>query len=118
MMQREIVRDFKSLSSVNISHVWTGTMGYLSHKMPLIDEVDAGVWVLNAFGGHGLNTTAVAGELVAKAIICNDRDWQQFEHFGRGLTLPGPLGRFAAYGSYLTYWLFDRLEEQMGHCRG
>jgi glycine/D-amino acid oxidase-like deaminating enzyme len=117
MMRNNIAKDFPALSNVEFSHVWTGTIGFLSHKMPLIDEVFPGVWVLNAFGGHGLNTTAVAGELVAKAIIQHDKDWLHFARFRRGLTLPGHLGRIAAYGFYLGYWVYDRLEEQLGRYR-
>jgi len=35
--------------------------------MPQIGEMQRGVWVASGFAGRGLNTTAIAGELVARA---------------------------------------------------
>ena len=40
-------------------------MGFAVHRMPQIGEVAPGVWLTSAFGGHGINTTAIAGELIA-----------------------------------------------------
>ena len=111
MIRREIAKDFPSLVDVEINHVWTGTMGFASHKMPVIDQICSNVWLLTAFGGHGLNTTAMAGNLVAKAVITRNQEWRLFAPFRRGLALPRPLGRLAAYGVFLGYSLYDRFEE-------
>ena len=37
-----------------------------------------GLWIASAFGGHGLNTTAMAGELIARAIVESDDTWRLF----------------------------------------
>ena len=42
------------------------------HRMPQIGEVSPGLWLASAFGGHGLNTTAMAGNLIARAIVEGD----------------------------------------------
>lgn len=49
--------------------------------MPQIGELDAGVWLASGFGGHGLNTAAMAGNLIARAIVDGDRTWRQFTPF-------------------------------------
>jgi hypothetical protein len=49
--------------------------------MPQIGEVAPGLWLLNGFGSHGLNTTAMAGEMVAHAIVEGDRAWEMFSPF-------------------------------------
>ncbi len=39
------------------------------------------MWLASGFGGHGLNTTAMAGNLVARAIVHNDQTWREFSAF-------------------------------------
>jgi gamma-glutamylputrescine oxidase len=111
MIRGEIAKDFPPLVDVELNHVWTGTLGFASHKMPVIDQIFSNVWQLSAFGGHGLNTTAMAGNLVAKAVITQNQEWRLFAPFRRGLALPRPIGRLAAYGVFLGYSLYDRFEE-------
>src|SRR5260370_11853442 len=56
-------------------------MSYAVHKMPLIGEVIPGVWVTGAFGGHGINTTAMAGDLIDSAIVAGDDRWRLFSAY-------------------------------------
>jgi hypothetical protein len=51
------------------------------HRMPQIGELGSGVWLASGFGGHGLNTTAMAGNLIARAIVDGDQTWRQFTPF-------------------------------------
>jgi gamma-glutamylputrescine oxidase len=111
MIKADIAKDYPELSKVELSYVWSGEMAYVHHKMPVIAEIAPRVWILNAFGGHGLNTTAMAGELVAKAIALGTTEWKQFAPFSRGLALPGQLGRIAAYGAYAGQRFCERLGE-------
>src|SRR5262245_33653434 len=67
LMRRDIAKVFPQLGEVEITHAWSGVMGYAVHKMPQIGEVSRGLWVATAFGGRGLNTSAMAGELIARA---------------------------------------------------
>jgi hypothetical protein len=46
--------------------------------MPQIGEIAPGLWVASAFGSHGINTTAIAGELIARAIVDHDDAWRLF----------------------------------------
>jgi hypothetical protein len=65
--------------------------------MPQIGELAPGVWLAAGFGGHGLNTTAMAGELIARAIVDNDQDWRLFLPFEL-VWAGGALGRVAVQG--------------------
>jgi hypothetical protein len=49
--------------------------------MPQIGELGPGVWLASGFGGHGLNTTAMAGNLIARAIVEGDQTWREFSPF-------------------------------------
>ena len=61
---------------------WSGLMSYARHLMPQIGEVEPGVWHCTAFGGHGLNTTAIGGKLVAEAILGQSDRYRLFAPFG------------------------------------
>jgi glycine/D-amino acid oxidase-like deaminating enzyme len=62
------VDQWAALAGVPIEFAWSGRMGFTRSKMPLVRQLSPGFWVATGFGGHGLNTTAMAGEMVAAAI--------------------------------------------------
>jgi gamma-glutamylputrescine oxidase len=111
MMQADISKDYRQLTGVGISHVWSGTMAWVGHRMPVIDQLLPGVWILNGFGGHGLNTTAMAGKLVADALLAGNKDWRRFEFYKRGKAPRGLMGRLAAYGIYRIFKMKDSMSE-------
>ena len=74
----DIKRNFPSLGPVEVAHIWRGTLGRTVHRMPQIGEIEPGVWLASGFGGHGLNTTAMAGDLVARGIVDDDQTWRLF----------------------------------------
>jgi hypothetical protein len=78
---REIRQTYPALSGVKAEHAWIGVAGRTVHGMPQIGEITPGLWLLNGFGGHGLNTTAMGGEMLARAIVHNDRAWEMFSAF-------------------------------------
>jgi glycine/D-amino acid oxidase-like deaminating enzyme len=104
-MAADMARSFPGLRGKKMEFAWSGVMGYAAHKMPQIGEVARDVWVASAFGGHGLNTTAAAGLVVARAIAEGDDSYRLFSPFGLERTY-GILGRIAAQ---LEYW---RLQAQ------
>jgi hypothetical protein len=74
--------------------------------MPQIGELSPGLWLASGFGGHGLNTTAMAGNLIAQAIVEGDDSWRLFAPFEL-VWAGGWVGR-AAMQAY--YWWFDARE--------
>jgi hypothetical protein len=64
---------------------------------------------LSGFGGHGLNTTAMGGELIARAIVEGDRRWQMFSPFE--VVWAG--GMFGRAVQQVYYWSF-RTHELIG----
>jgi glycine/D-amino acid oxidase-like deaminating enzyme len=101
-----IRRAYPQLGEVEAEFAWSGALGNTVHRMPQIGELSPGLWLTSGFGGHGLNTTAMAGELVARAIVENDDTWRLFEPFeliGAG----GFAGRAAAQ---LYSWGYARSE--------
>ena len=95
----DIRRNFPELGTVKPAYIWPGTLGRSVHRMPQIGEVAPGVWIASGFGGHGLNTTAMGGELVARGIVERDQTWRLFAPYEL-VWAGGALGRVAAQGIY------------------
>jgi gamma-glutamylputrescine oxidase len=77
----DIKKTYPQLGDVAVDYAWNGTLGLTLHRMPQIGELGGGVWLASGFGGHGLNTTAMAGNLIARAIVSGDETWRQFTPF-------------------------------------
>lgn len=77
-LKRSLANIYPQLGDVEFESVWSGTMGFAVHRMPQIGEVSPGLWIASAFAGHGLNTTAMAGRLIAQAIVEKDDAWRLF----------------------------------------
>jgi gamma-glutamylputrescine oxidase len=78
---RQIRHTYPALNGVRAEHTWIGVAGRTVHGMPQIGEITPGLWLLNGFGGHGINTATLGGEMIAHAIVNNDRTWERFSAF-------------------------------------
>ena len=97
----DIKQTYPQLGDVAVDYAWSGTLGNSIHRMPQIGELGPGLWLASGFGGHGLNTTAMAGNLIAHAIVDGDQTWRQFTPFEL-VWAGGILGRATAQ---LYYWM-------------
>jgi gamma-glutamylputrescine oxidase len=109
-MRGDMVSTFPQLGAARIEYSWAGLMGYALHKMPLIGRDTEGQWFATAFGGHGLNTTAMGGLLIARAIAADNDDYRRFIPFAPRWAF-GQLGRLGVQGSYWWMQARDRLDE-------
>jgi len=100
LLQRDLVKVFPQLRDVRIESAWSGLMSYARHEMPQIGRIDEGLWLAQAFGGHGVAPTTFAGEVVASAIAEGDNRWQEFADYG----LVSALKPAGFIGAQLTYW--------------
>jgi gamma-glutamylputrescine oxidase len=116
LMRRDIGRVYPQLGEAEIEHAWAGVMSYAVHKMPQIGELTPGVWLAGAFGGHGLNTTAMAGDLIARAIVERDDRWRLFSAYEL-VWAGGRIGPPAAQALYWTMQVRDAIEERLSHRR-
>ncbi|HWP26103.1 MAG TPA: FAD-binding oxidoreductase [Xanthobacteraceae bacterium] len=105
----DIQRAYPQLGEVQVDHAWSGTLGNTVHRMPQIGELMPGCWLLSGFGGHGINTTAMGGELIARAIVEGDTSWRQFIPFEL-VWAGGLIGRAAMQVYYWSYRRRERLQ--------
>lgn len=78
---RRIRTIFPQLGKVEISDVFGGAVGQTVHGMPQIGQLRKGLWVASGFGRQGLNTSAMAGQLIARSILWGDERWRLFSPF-------------------------------------
>ena len=101
---------FPQLAGVSIESAWSGVMGFAVHRMPQVGMLRPGAWISSAFGGQGLNTTAMAGELIASAIVEKDDRWRLFIPFGL-VWAGGWFGKTYAQVNWWSRQLRDRFDE-------
>lgn len=112
----DIHRNFPGLGKVEIAHLWRGTLGRTVHRMPQIGEIERGVWVASGFGSQGLNTTAMAGDLIARGIVESDQTWRLFAPYEL-VWAGGRLGRVLAQALYWGARPIDRVAQQLARRR-
>ncbi len=111
LLKQDIAKIYPQLTELETDYAWSGLMGYCVHKMPVLRELEPGLWTATATGGHGLNTTATIGKVVAEAVAGMSDRHKLFVPFkaqwGGGL-----LGRL---GTQMSYWAMqaqDRWDER------
>ena len=103
LLRRDLLKVYPQLEDVRIDYAWSGLMSYARHQMPQVGKVDEGLWLAQAFGGHGVAPTTFAGELLAAAIAHGDPRWREMADYGLVSALK-PAG-FA--GAQLSYWWYQ-----------
>jgi len=95
-IQRRIRTVFPKLGTVEIAETWGGTIGQTVHGMPQVGQLRKGLWVASGFGRQGLNTSAMAGQLIARSILWGDDRWRLFSPFEL-VWAGGATGRVAGF---------------------
>ncbi len=98
---RRIQTIFPQLGKPELAEVWGGAAGHTVHGMPQIGQLRRGLWVTSGFGRQGLNTSAMAGHLIARSILWGDERWRLFSPFEL-VWAGGTTGRVAGY--FIGMW--------------
>lgn len=100
LLYRDLMKVFPQLEGTAIDYAWSGLMSYARHQMPQIGRIDDGLWLAQAFGGHGVAPTTFAGEVLAAAIAEDDERWRDFSDYG----LVSAMKPAGFVGAQLGYW--------------
>lgn len=106
LLHRTMTDTYPQLAGLEIDTVWTGLMSYARHRMPQIGKLRSGLWHCTAFGGHGMNTTAIGGRVIAEGILGQSDRYRRFAPFGLDWT--GGIAGMAAV--QLTYWRYQAID--------
>ncbi len=100
-IKRRVRSIFPALGDVEIADMFGGVTGQTVHGMPQIGQLRKGLWVASGFGRQGMNTSAMAGQLIARGIVTGDDRWRLFSPFEL-VWAGGPTGRVA--GQLIGVW--------------
>ncbi|TLP48501.1 FAD-binding oxidoreductase [Cohaesibacter sp. CAU 1516] len=113
MLKKDILAIYPQLGDFKIEHAWAGLMGYCVHKMPILREMEPGLWAATGTGGHGLNATATIGVVAAEGIAGTSDRHRLFKPFTAQWG-GGSIGRIATQMVYWGLQLQDMWEERRG----
>ncbi len=63
-----MLRTYPQLKDVGIDYAWGGTIAIPINRVPQLGRIAPNVLYSNAYSGHGVNVTHLAGEVIADAI--------------------------------------------------
>lgn len=80
---------FPQLKGVQIDFQWSCAMGIVMNRIPQLGKLSSNVWYCQGYSGHGIATTHIMGEIMAKAIT---GDLEQYDTFAACKHIKVPLG--------------------------
>ncbi|MGF6597092.1 gamma-glutamylputrescine oxidase [Paraburkholderia sp. GAS448] len=79
-MRGDMLKTFPQLADVKIDYAWGGFVDITMNRAPHFGRLSPTVYFAQGFSGHGVNTTGLAGKLIAEAI---DGQAARFDLFGK-----------------------------------
>jgi gamma-glutamylputrescine oxidase len=67
-MRSDMLKTFPQLEDVKIDYAWGGFCDITMNRAPHFGRLSPTVYFAQGFSGHGVNTTGLAGQLIAEAI--------------------------------------------------
>ncbi|MGF6755764.1 NAD(P)/FAD-dependent oxidoreductase [Paraburkholderia sp. GAS42] len=67
-MRSDMLKTFPQLADVKIDYAWGGYVDITMNRAPHFGRLSPTVYFAQGFSGHGVNTTGLAGKLIAEAI--------------------------------------------------
>ncbi len=64
----KMLKIFPELEGTTIDYQWGGMIGIGANRLPQIGRLDKNIYYAQAYAGHGVNITHVAGKILAEAI--------------------------------------------------
>ncbi|UTW09783.1 NAD(P)/FAD-dependent oxidoreductase [Pseudomonas benzenivorans] len=110
-MRPKMLEVFPQLGEVKIDYQWGGMIGIGANRLPQIGRLkdQANVYFAQAYSGHGVNATHLAGKLLAEAIA--GQAGGGFELFAKVPHMTFPGGRYLRSPLLALGMLWHRLKE-------
>jgi gamma-glutamylputrescine oxidase len=87
-VRRHMLRVFPQLQAVRIDHAWGGTLAVTTSRLPLVKEIEPGLFNASGYSGLGVVLAPFAGKVLADAIDGDDSALTLFARLPVG-TFPG-----------------------------
>lgn len=110
-MRKRMLAVFPQLADLKVSHAWGGFVDITMNRAPDFGRLDANLYYLQGFSGHGVALAGLAGKLVAEAIVGQAERFDLVGKITHHAFPGGPLLRTPALVTGMMYYhLRDLLE--------
>jgi gamma-glutamylputrescine oxidase len=109
-MRPALERTFPRLKGVKIDFQWSGMMGIVINRIPQLGKISDNVFYAQGYSGHGIATTHVISEIMAKAITGHLKEFDTFANCNH-IRIPGSEwvgNKFLSIGMWY-YLLMEKL---------
>ena len=107
-LRPKMLRVFPQLANTAIDYQWGGMIGIGANRMPQIGRLSSNIYYAQAYSGHGVNATHMAGRVLAEAISSQSERIDTFARINH-MTFPG--GRYLRSPLLALGMLWYRLKE-------
>ena len=107
-LRPKMLRVFPQLVDTAIDYQWGGMIGIGANRMPQIGRLTSNIYYAQAYSGHGVNASHMAGRVLAEAISQQSERIDAFARI-RHMTFPG--GRYLRSPLLALGMLWHRLKE-------
>ncbi|AUA35353.1 FAD-binding oxidoreductase [Pseudomonas sp. SGAir0191] len=113
-MRPKMLRVFPDLAAKRIDYKWGGMIGVGANRLPQIGRLRGhrNVYYAQAYSGHGLNMSHMAGRLIAEAITQQD-DGRGFDLFAAVPHMSFPVVKYFRSPLLAVGMLWHRLKERL-----
>ena len=105
-----ILRIFPQLADVRIDYAWGGTLGITANRMPLVREMEPGLFTAAGYSGLGVVLAPYFGKVLAQA-IAGDRT--RFDLLAKVPNMRFPGGRALRWPSLVAAMSFYALRDRL-----
>jgi glycine/D-amino acid oxidase-like deaminating enzyme len=103
-----IEKTFPQLKGIGIDYAWQGQDGITINRIPQLGRLASNVFYAQGYSGHGIATSHIVAEVMAKAMTGDTRD---FDIFSSAWQWRLPVGRFLGNQMLaLGMWYYQKLD--------
>lgn len=108
ILRPAIVKTFPQLGGTKIAFAWQGQDGISLNRIPQLGRIAPNVFYAQGYSGHGVATSHIVGEIMARAMTGDTGD---FDVFADASHWRLPVGRFLGNQALaIGMWYFQQLE--------
>jgi glycine/D-amino acid oxidase-like deaminating enzyme len=105
-----IKRTFPQLESVKIDYHWSGQAGIIINRIPHLGKVSKNVFYAEGYSGHGIATSHIVAEIMAKAITGT---MMEFDTFANVRHIRIPMGTWVSHQALAVGMWYYKLRERL-----
>jgi len=107
-LKPRLTQIFPQLADTRIDYAWGGRIGIVINRVPAIGRLEPNLYYLQGYCGHGINTTHIAGEIVADAI---SGTFERFDMFDKIRHIRLPLSGWAGNQMLAIGMIYYRIKD-------